>query len=160
MTEGRKPISPLATLTALFVGYTGVMLLLERRLRRTGGPGIIPFELAGTATRAADILTTWGREGQRIARLSLWLDFGYMLTYGALTAALLDHTRRRRGHPAALPALAMGAVAGDVIEGISLLKVLNGTDVAANTRRARTAALAKFGVLAASLGYVAAGHAR
>jgi hypothetical protein len=54
----------------------------------------------------------------------------------------------------------MGAVAGDAIEGISLLNVLNGRRVAVNARRAKTAALAKFGVLAASLGYLAAGRAR
>ncbi|MBV9722170.1 MAG: hypothetical protein JO082_09650 [Mycobacterium sp.] len=93
MTANLTPTRALAQLlrrtsAVVFVGYTGVMLLLERRLRRTGGPGII---------------------------------------------------------------------AGDAIEGISLLKVLNGTRVAANTQRARTAALSKFAVLAVSLGYVAAG---
>ena len=102
----------------------------------------------------------WGTEGQRAARLSLWLDFGYMLSYGTLTAALLDRARRQRGHPAVLPALAVGAVAGDAIEGVSLLNVLNGRRVAASARRARTAALAKFAMLAASLGYLAAGRAR
>jgi hypothetical protein len=147
---------PLAALTALFAGYTGVMLSIERRLRRTGGPGIIAFELAGTASRAEAMMARWGPDGRRAARLSLWLDFGYMLSYGALTAELLDRTRRHRGHPAVLPALAIAAVAGDAIEGISLLKVLNGTRVAANTRRARTAALSKFALLAASLCYVAA----
>lgn len=152
--------NPLAALTALFVGYTGVMLSMEQRLRRTGGPGIIAFELAGTASRAEAMMASWGPAGQRAARLSLWLDFGYMLTYGALIAELLDRTRRRRGHPAVLPAVAIGAVAGDAVEGISLLKVLNGTHVVANTRRARTAALCKFAVLAAALGYVAAGGGR
>ncbi|MBV8863253.1 MAG: hypothetical protein JO259_15560 [Mycobacterium sp.] len=150
-------LTPTRALAVVFVGYTGVMLLLERRLRRTGGPGIIAFELAGTASRADAMMARWGPDGQRAARFSLWLDFGYMLTYGALTAMLLDRTRRRRGHPAVVPALAMGAVAGDAIEGIPLLKVLNGTRVAANTQRARTAALSKFAVLAVSLGYVAAG---
>ena len=145
---------------ALFVGYAGVMLSIERRLRRTGGPGIIAFELAGSESRAGDMMAAWGPEGQRMARLSLWLDFGYMLTYGALTAVLLDRTRRRRGHAAVIPAFAMGAVAGDAIEGISLLNVLDGRRVAANARRARMAALAKFAVLAASLGYLAAGRAR
>lgn len=152
--------NPLATLAALFVGYTGVMLSIERRLRRTGGPGIITFELAGSASRAEDMMHAWGPQGQRAARLSLWLDFGYMLSYGTLTAALLDRARRQRGHPAVLPALAVGAVAGDAIEGVSLLNVLNGRRVAASARRARTAALAKFAMLAASLGYLAAGRAR
>jgi hypothetical protein len=154
--SGRR--DPLVILTALFVGYTGVMLSIERRLRRTGGPGIIAFELAGTAHRAEAMMARWGPDGRWAARLSLWLDFGYMLTYGALTTALVDRARRRRGHPAVLPALAIGAVAGDAIEGVSLLHVLNGTRVAANARRARTAALAKFVALAAALGYVVVGR--
>jgi hypothetical protein len=45
-------------------------------------------------------------------------------------------------------------VAGDAIEGVALLKVLNGTRVAFYARRARTAALFKFAVLAFSLGIV------
>jgi len=52
--------------------------------------------------------------------------------------------------------LAAVAVAGDAVEGISLLNVLKGRRVGANARRARTAALAKFAVLAGCLGYVAA----
>lgn len=151
---------PVATLAALFVGYTGVMLSIERRLRRTGGPGIITFELAGSASRAEDMMHAWGPQGQLAARLSLWLDFGYMLSYGALIAALIDRARRRRGHPAVLPALAVGAVAGDAIEGISLLNVLNGRRVAASARQARTAAIAKFAMLAGSLGYLAAVRGR
>lgn len=140
-----------------FVAYTVGMLVLERRMRRTGGPGIIPFELAGNASRADAIMARWGSDGQRAARISTWLDFGYMTTYGVFTALLVERTRRRRGHSAALPAIVSVAVAGDAIEGVSLLKVLNGTRVAENARRARTAALIKFAALALALGYVAAG---
>lgn len=143
------------TAALCFVGYTAVMLVLERRMRRTGGPGIIPFELAGSASRAEDIMTRWGSDGQRAARLSLWLDFGYMATYGILTALLVDRTRRRRGHPAVLPALVSVAVAGDAAEGVSLLKVLRRNRIAVHARRAQVAALTKFAVLAGALGYVA-----
>jgi hypothetical protein len=138
-----------------FVSYTTIMLVLERRMRQVGGPGIIPFELAGSASRAEDIMTRWGRHGQRAARLSLWLDFGYMATYGAFTALLVDRARRRRGHPAALPAMVIVAVAADSTEGVALLKVLNRTHVAAHSRRAQIAALIKFTVLAVCLWYVA-----
>lgn len=62
-----------------------------------------------------------------------------MAAYGTLTALLVDRTRRRRGHPAALRAAAVVAVAADAAEG----------------RRARVAALVKFAVLAAALGYAA-----
>jgi hypothetical protein len=147
-----------ATAAACFLGYTTVMLILELRMRRSGGSGIIAFELAGSASRAEDIMTRWGSDGQRAARLSLWLDFGYMATYGALTALLVDRTRRRRGHPAVLPAAVIVAVAGDAAEGVSLLKVLRRTRVAVHARRAQVAALIKFAVLAGALGYVATDH--
>ena len=143
--------------TAACVAYTGGMLVLEQRMRKTGGPGIIPFELAGNASRAEDMMARWGSDGERAARLSLWLDFGYMATYGTLTALLVDRVRRRRGHPAFLPALTGIAVAGDAIEGVSLLKVLNRDRVEVHSRRARRAALIKFAVLATALGYVVSG---
>ena len=42
--------SPLAWAVTAFVGYTSVMLTLERQLHRSGTPGIIAFELATRAT--------------------------------------------------------------------------------------------------------------
>jgi hypothetical protein len=139
-----------------YAGYTAVMMVLERRMRSTGGPGIIPFELAGSASRAEQIMTQWGSDGQRAARISTWLDFGYMTTYGTLVALLIDRARRRRGHPRSLSAVAVVAVAGDAVEGVSLLKVLNRKHVDSYARRARTAALIKFTALVGALGYVAA----
>jgi len=155
MVSARIRHKRLAAATVAFVVYTIVMLLVERRMRATGGPGIIPFELAGNASRAEDIMTRWGSDGLRAARLSLWLDFGYMATYGTLTTLLVDRASRRRGHPAALPATVIVAVAADATEGISLLKVLHRTGIAVHARRAQIAALIKFAVLAGALGYVA-----
>ena len=145
----------LAAATAAFVTYTAVMLGFEQRMRRAGGPGIIPFELAGNASRAEDIMARWGSDGQRAARLSLWLDFGYMATYGTLTTLLVDRARRRRGHPAAPLMMVAVAVAADATEGVSLLKVLDRTRVTVHSRRAQIAALIKFANLAGALGYVA-----
>ena len=96
MVGERRRDNRFVAATVAFVVYTLVMLLLERRMRATGGPGIIPFELAGSAIRAEDIMTRWGSDGQRAARLSLRLDFGYMATYGTFTALLVDGVRRRR----------------------------------------------------------------
>jgi hypothetical protein len=143
----------LATAICGFVAYTAVMIVLEHRMRRSGGPGIIPFELAGSRTRAEAIMARWGPDGRRAARTSLWLDFGYMLTYGASTALLLERVRRIRNHPAVIPAVVIPAVAADAIEGVSLLKVLQHSNVCANARRARNAALVKFAVLGCALGY-------
>jgi len=158
MVSGRTGDKRLAAATVTFVVYTTVMLVLERRMRQTGGPGIIPFELAGSASRAEDMMTRWGSDGQRAARLSLWLDFGYMATYGTFAALLVDRARRRRGHPAALPAIVIVAVVADAMEGVSLLKVLDRTRVTANSRRAQIAAFIKFAVLAGALGYVVTGR--
>ncbi len=160
MVSQRVPDRRLAAATVSLVVYTAAMLVLENRMRRSGGPGIIPFELAGSASRANDIMTRWGRDGQRAARLSLWLDFGYMATYGILTALLVERARRRRGHPTGLPAVVLVAVAGDAVEGVSLLRVLRGARIGVHARRAQVAALIKFAVLVGALGYAAAGSGR
>jgi hypothetical protein len=63
-------------------------------MRRTGGPGIVAFELAGTEARATQIMASWGERGRRAARTSLRLD-GYAASYGILTALLIDRIRQR-----------------------------------------------------------------
>ena len=136
-----------------FVGYTSVMLTLEREMKRCGGPGIIVFELAGSGQRAQQIMTAWGDGGRRAARRSLQLDFGYMATYGALTALLVNYARRRLGHPAAVCLGVVPAVVGDALEGVALLNVLAGNDIERNARRARGAAVVKFVLLVAALLY-------
>lgn len=143
----------IAAATVVYVGYSVLMLRLDRQMQATGGPGIVPFELAGTATKAEAIMARWGEAGQRAARQSMWLDFGYMSSYGTLLGLLINRRRRRRGHPRWLPALAAGAVAGDAVEGVALLRVLDGRDVAANAHRAQVAASIKFAILAVALGY-------
>jgi hypothetical protein len=151
--SSRAPAEPIAAATVVFAGYTAVMMRLERHMRASGGPGIVAFELAGTAAKAEAIMDSWGPDGRRAARQSMWLDFGYMASYGTLLGLLVDRRRRRRGHAAWLPALAAGAVAGDAIEGVALLRVLDRRDIAANARRARVAATIKFVVIAVALGY-------
>jgi hypothetical protein len=148
----------LAWAVTVFAGYTSMMLTLERQMHRSGGPGIIAFELAGNAARAQRIMSAWGDDGRRAARRSLQLDFGYMATYGALTALLVDYARRRLGHPAAVCLGVVPAVAADALEGIALLNVLAGNDIERNARRARGAAIVKFIVLVAALLYTGAAY--
>lgn len=145
--------SRMAWAVTAFVGYTAVMLRLERQMHRSGGPGIIAFELAGSAERAQRMMSAWGDDGRRAARRSLQLDFGYMATYGVLTALLIDLARRQLGHPAAVCLGVVPAVAGDAVEGVALLNVLAGNDIDANARRARRAAIFKFAVLDGALLY-------
>ena len=63
------------------------MLVLERRMRSTGGPGIFGFELAGSPERAQQILEAWGPDGKSAARVSLLLDYPYLVSYAGLQAA-------------------------------------------------------------------------
>lgn len=140
-----------------FLGYTAVMVRLDAELRNTGGPGIIAFELAGTADRAERMMELWGSQGRLLAHRSMRLDFGYILSYGFLLALVLDRARRPLAHrPTAMWAAAI-AVAGDAVEGVSLLRVLRGSDVERNAGRARDAAIIKFAALAVGLGYAALG---
>jgi hypothetical protein len=143
-----------------FAGYTSVMLALERKMHRCGGPGIIAFELTGSAERAQRIMSAWGDDGRRAARRSLQLDFGYMATYGALTTLLVDRARRRLGHPAAVRLGVAPAVVADAVEGIALLKVLAGNNIDLNARRARGAAIIKFAILLGALLYIVGSYVR
>jgi len=145
----------IAAAAVVFAGYTAVMVRLDNRMQATGGPGIVPFELAGTAAKAEAIMGRWGPDGRRAARQSMRLDFGYMSSYGVLLGLLVDRRRRLSGHPAWVPALAAVAVAGDAVEGVALLHVLDRRDIGANARRAQIAASIKFGAIAIALGYAA-----
>lgn len=157
-SSNRRRRNDLIWAVTAFAGYTSVMLALERRMHRSGGPGIIAFELAGNATRAQRIMSAWGDDGRRAARRSLQLDFGYMLTYGALTALLVDSARRRLGHPAAVCLGVIPAVGADALEGVALLNILGGNKINDNARRARGAAITKFVVLVGSLLYTAGAY--
>lgn len=145
----------IAAAAVVFAGYTAVMVRLDQRMQATGGPGIIAFELAGTAAKAEAIMGRWGPDGRRAARQSMRLDFGYMGSYGILLGLLVDRRRHRLGHPAWVPALTAGAVAADAVEGVALLHVLDRRDIAGNARLAQLAASLKFVVIAAALGYAA-----
>ena len=142
---------PAAVTTCLFVP----LALLERRMQRAGGAGIVAFELAGPA-RSELILKRWGEDGRRAAHASLILDFPYLVAYTALNVGI---TARAAGGYAAAgagmlarlgPVVAAAQVAAgacDAVENTALLGVLRrGGDerlaaVAAHAARAKFAAL-------------------
>ena len=134
-------------------------------MKRTGGPGIIPFELAGSTERAREILDTWGPQGQAAARKSLALDYLFPPTYATLQALACDATadeltkRDRRLLAAAGPMIgwAQLAAAGfDYAENSALLLVLAGRDRRA-PRVARRAALVKFALISLGQTYILLG---
>ena len=151
----------LATL-ALFV----VLAVVDQRLRDTGGPGIVPFEVAATEERADEIKGEWGADGRDRARLSLIVDYPYLVAYGAFLTLAVAATRdlfRRRGWQRWTAA---GAVIGvfpivaaifDGLENANLLLVLDDRGAGATPLLAAIFAGAKFLVAIVALIYVLAG---
>jgi hypothetical protein len=152
-------------------GIATVLLLLamspaEERMQENG-PGMVPFELTGGQDRADEILDEWGEAGQDAARESLWIDFGFLLVYGAFLtlalAAVRDLARERGWHRlAALGGVvvwfgALGA-AFDALENTCLLLTLDGSG-AAFPVLATIFAACKFALLAAAIAYLLVGLA-
>ena len=137
----------------------------ENRMQDAGGPGMVPFELTGGQDRADEILSEWGKDGQDAARESLWIDFGFLLAYGAFLtlalAAIRDLARERSWRRlAALGGVtvwfgALGA-AFDALENVCLLLTLDGRG-AAFPLLATIFASCKFVLLAAAIAYLLAG---
>lgn len=152
-------------------GIATVLLLLamspaEERMQERG-PGMVPFELTGGQDQADEILAEWGEEGRDAARESLWIDFGFLVAYGAFLTLALGAVRdlaRRRGWPrmAALggPVVWFGALAAacDAIENACLLLTLDGAG-AAFPLLATIFAACKFLLLTIAIGYLLAGLA-
>ncbi|MGA8046981.1 MAG: hypothetical protein WCA30_12025 [Dermatophilaceae bacterium] len=148
-----------------FMALTLPMQLWERRMRATGGPGIVGLQLAADPDAADNVLTAWARPGRRAARQQTVADFAYLKTYayaGVCGAELL----RRRAVPGSrwdrsgrvvrwLPVVAASA---DAAENVLLLRTLAAADRGSvpteRTVRATLAvAVTKFGLLGASIGW-------
>src|SRR5690348_13703437 len=61
----------LVLLGAATVVLNLVLAWIDERLKRTGGPGIIGLEFAGSLDRVHEIEAEWGGHGEYLARLSL-----------------------------------------------------------------------------------------
>jgi hypothetical protein len=150
-------------------GVATVLLLLamspsDGRMKDTGGPGIVPFELTGSQDRADEILAEWGEEGQDAARESLWIDFGFLIAYGTFLTLALAATRdlaKRRDwrRLAAIGRVVVffGAICAgfDALENACLLLTLGGAG-AAFPLLATIFAACKFAFLAAAIAYLLA----
>jgi hypothetical protein len=153
-------------------GIATVVLLVamspaQEQMQDTGGPGILPFELAGGQDRADEILAEWGEDGRSAARESLWIDFGFLLAYGAfLTLALAasrDRARQRGWRRLAAVggiAVSLGALAAafDALENVCLLLTIDDTGTALPVL-ATVFAACKFVLLTVAIAYLLAGLA-
>lgn len=151
---------------AAMVALGIVLLVLDARMRRAGGPGIVGFELAGSEGRAREILAEWGSDGRAAARLSLWLDYAYLAAYGAFfalaVAAVRDMARRRGWRRLAAigtPVVVFPIVAAalDAVENVGLLLALGGHGGAVAPLVATIFASGKFVLSGATLVYVVCG---
>lgn len=143
-----------------------VLLFLDRRLGATGGPSILGLELAGSQRRVAQIMAEWGAHGRHLARLSLWLDFGFMLSYGTfLTVAALASAAAARDR--GLPRLAgvgrfaryLGGAAAlfDAAENIAWLILLGGHGGTFLPSFGTACAVVKFSLVGIAIAYAACG---
>ncbi len=154
----------LLAITTIAIG--AVLVVLDGRMHDSGGPGIVGFEFAGSEERAAEILADWGDEGQDAARASLWIDFAYLLSYGAFLTVAAVATRElalRRGWRwiaaagvAAIP-IATAAPFFDAIEDIGLLLTLDGYGGALAPQLAAVCAGIKFAFIAIAIAYLLSG---
>jgi hypothetical protein len=123
-------------LLAIIAAALGAFLLaIDPSTKADGNPTIVDFEFAGSEQKAAEIVSDWGDEGQDAARASLWIDYAYLLAYGAFfvlaAAATRDLAtsrgwRRMAAFGVAAPALAAAGAAFDAIEDVGLLLALDG----------------------------------
>ena len=105
------------------LGLFVVLGLIDARLRDTGGPGIVPFEVEFTSDNARETLARWGEDGRGDAQLSLWLDYAFLVAYAAFfslaVTKLCQALEWPRWEPLAL--FPLGAAVCDAIENAALL---------------------------------------
>jgi hypothetical protein len=123
----------LVLLGIAMVAFYVPLVIIDQGLKDTGGPSILDFEFVGSQQRAAEILAEWGDHGRDLARWSLWIDFGFMASYGAFFTVAAIATRdfaRRRGlrmlaaAGLAAPFFAAFAAVFDAAENTALLLIL------------------------------------
>jgi hypothetical protein len=117
------------------VAFDIAILLLDQKMKDAGGPSILGFEFAGSQQQAAKITAEWGASGRDYARWSLWIDFGFMLSYGTFftlaAIATRDFARENGLRRLAVvgivaPFTAASAAIFDAAENVFLLLTLGG----------------------------------
>lgn len=143
-----------------------ILVALDGRMQDAGGHGIVPFELAGSSDRAAEIMADWGSEGRDAARASLWLDYLYLAAYGAFLwlairalrdAALARGWERFARSGGWIAVLALASAAADAVEDAFLLLVLGGHGGSSAPLLATVFASIKFACLMVALAYLLGG---
>ncbi|MDX9990706.1 MAG: hypothetical protein RBS68_01535 [Anaerolineales bacterium] len=145
---------------AFFAVFNG----LDQPLRTSAAPaGIVSYELAGSPAAAGAMLASWDEAARLAVAFGLGLDFLFMPIYAtALSLAILLAADRRRSQSwiALGKFLAWGAflAAGlDVVENISLLRILLDGPNSGLPQLAAGCAALKFVFLILGVGYALLG---
>lgn len=152
----------LIVLGVLLVAFYVAFAVIEQS-RTAGTPGTIDFEFVGSEDRAGEMLSEWTSSDEDAIRLQAWIDYGFMLVYGAFFTLAGLATRdfaRARGKAALAsagrwaPWCAAGAAVFDAIENANLLLILGGHGGSLSPRLATAAATVKFTLIAIAIAYV------
>jgi hypothetical protein len=142
------------------------MAVEGRIMTATGGPGIVPYELARSEERSSAILDVWGPEGRTAAVHSLLVDYVFIVAYAGLIivvclslGAALDG---RTSTPtqiaaAAAPVAAIIAISAgvlDAVENAALLWQLEVRPARVAAAVAFLTATAKFALVGIALLYI------
>lgn len=65
------------------LGLFVVLGIVDEDIKESGGPGIVAFEVEFTSENARETLREWGEDGRDSAKLSLWLDYAFLVAYAA-----------------------------------------------------------------------------
>jgi hypothetical protein len=158
----------LIVLGVLAAALAITLLAIDPSTKAEGNPGIVAFEFSWDEQGAAEVLDDWGEQGRDAARLSLRLDFLYLLAYGAFFALACAATRdlaagRGWRRIAAFGGVAFWCAIGgalfDAVEDVFLLIALDrhGGDLA--PLLGSVFACGKFALLAVAQVYIVAGLA-
>lgn len=152
-------------LGALLVFATALMMFVDVPLQGDASPrGIVSFELAGTPHQALRILLEWkSRDALGSARLSLLVDFLYLLIYAAFFSALATWVGIRLGETRWSVRAAWAATTAAILDvfenGVLLYELHRITTPTPYPQIAAALAVAKFGLVALSAAYGAVGSA-
>ncbi|RBW51130.1 hypothetical protein [Marinobacter sp. F3R11] len=146
------PKSLKAGLIATLVLLAALLVINQPLKTGPAHQGIVSYQLAGNAEQALAIVQSWGAEGLRWAKLSLWVDFLFIPLYCLTLIMLTRHCTldrpgvRERNVARWIRTLFITAGLADVTENVLLLNNLDApTD--AISLAATLSALAKFTAL-------------
>lgn len=146
-------------LGGLLVFATALMMFVDVPLQGDSSPrGIVSFELAATPHQALRILLEWkSKDALGYARLSLIVDFIYLLIYALFFAALAlwvgARLEERRWSPRAAWAATFAAVFDVFENGVLLYELNRFSSPAPYPQLAASFAIAKFVLLLLSAAY-------